>query len=106
MGVMLGWGLTEEDNPTTQLQQVQMPVVNHSNCQKAYEKETWPVTSNMLCAGYASNNKDSCKRDSGGGFLFSDKRANKKKWFLGGIISWGNPRCGTPGKYSCFHSHK
>jgi len=103
MGVMLGWGLTEGDKPTAELRQVYMPVVGHSNCQKAYEKEAWPVTSNMLCAGYASNTKDSCKRDSGGGFLFSDsKPGKKKKWFLGGIISWGNPRCGTPGKYSVF----
>lgn len=102
LGVMLGWGLTEDDNPTTELQQVYMPVVEHSRCQKAYEKERWPVTSNMICAGYAGNSKDSCKRDSGGGFLFKDSKGNKKKWFLGGIISWGNPRCGTPGKYSVF----
>lgn len=102
MGVMLGWGLTEGEKPTTELRQVYMPVVGHSNCQKAYQTETWPVTSNMLCAGYASNTKDSCKRDSGGGFLFPDSRGKKKKWFLGGIISWGNPQCGIPGKYSVF----
>lgn len=102
MGVMLGWGLTEGEKPKTELQQVYMPVVGHSNCQQAYKRETWPVTSNMLCAGYASNIKDSCKRDSGGGFLFPDSKGKKKKWFLGGIISWGNPQCGTPGKYSVF----
>lgn len=102
MGVMLGWGLTEGDKPTTELQQVYMPVVGHSNCQKAYQTETWPVTSNMFCAGYTSNTKDSCKRDSGGGFLFPDSKGKKKRWFLGGIISWGNPQCGTPGKYSVF----
>lgn len=102
MGVMLGWGLTEGEKPKTELQQVYMPVVGHSNCQKAYKNETWPVTSNMLCAGYASNIKDSCKRDSGGGFLFPDLKRKRKKWFLGGIISWGNPQCGTPGKYSVF----
>lgn len=100
MGVMLGWGLTEGEKTKTELQQVSMPVVGHSNCQKAYKRETWPVTSNMLCAGYDSNMKDSCKRDSGGGFLFPDSKGKKKKWFLGGIISWGNPKCGTPGKYS------
>ena len=102
MGVMLGWGLTEGEKPKTELQQVYVPVVGHSNCQKAYKRETWPVTSNMLCAGYASNIKDSCKRDSGGGFLFPDLKRKRKKWFLGGIISWGNPQCGTPGKYSVF----
>lgn len=102
MGVMLGWGLTEKDSLSTKLRQVYMPVVGHSSCQKAYKKETWPITSNMLCAGYTSNAKDSCKRDSGGGFLFPESKGKKKKWFLGGIISWGNPRCGTPGKYSVF----
>ncbi|XP_068710256.1 SCO-spondin-like [Montipora foliosa] len=100
MGVMLGWGFTETDSPSSKLRQVYMPVVKHSSCQKAYEKESWPVTANMICAGYARRARDSCKQDSGGGFIFPDSRNKKKKWFLGGIISWGNPRCGTPGKYS------
>lgn len=102
MGVMLGWGLTEKESPSSELRQASMPVVAHSICQKAYEKEDWPVTANMLCAGDAHSAKDSCKSDSGGGFLFPDSKSKKKKWFLGGIISWGYPKCGTPGKFSVF----
>lgn len=44
----------------------------------------------MFCVGYVSNIKDFCKRDSGGGFLFFDLKRKRKKWFFGGIISWGN----------------
>ena len=102
VGVMLGWGMTEISNLATKLREVYMPVVGHSNCQKAYKRQTWPVTSNMLCAGYKDNAKDSCRQDSGGGFLFPYSNRRTKKWFLGGIISWGNPQCGTPGKYSVF----
>lgn len=100
MGVMLGWGFTETDSPSTKLRQVNMPVVRHSSCQKAYKKDSWPVTANMICAGYVRRAKDTCKQDSGGGFLFPFSKNAKKKWFLGGIISWGNPQCGIPGKYS------
>ena len=100
IGVMLGWGFTETDSPSTTLRQVNMPVVRHSTCQKAYKKDSWPVTANMICAGYARRAKDTCKQDSGGGFLFPFSKNKKKKWFLGGIISWGNPQCGIPGKYS------
>ena len=100
-GILLGWGMTESQGSTPQLREVTMPVVKQSTCKKAYENKSWPVTSNMLCAGDKTNT-DSCFRDSGGPFLFFDRREKKKKWFLGGVISWGNPTCGTPGKYSVF----
>lgn len=101
-GVMLGWGVTETKKPAAKLREAFIPVVNHKSCKKSYENETWPVTSNMLCAGLKVQSKDSCNRDSGGGFIFYDKRTRKKKWFIGGVISWGNPKCGVPGKYSVF----
>ncbi|XP_048584555.1 SCO-spondin isoform X2 [Nematostella vectensis] len=101
-GVMLGWGVTENKRPSKTLKEAIVPVVNHNACKKAYENETWPVTSNMLCAGYKNKSRDSCNRDSGGGFVFYDSRARKRKWFIGGIVSWGNPKCGVPGKYSVF----
>lgn len=100
-GVILGWGMTESNGYTSKLREVHMPVVKHSTCVKAYKDDKWPVTSNMVCAGDKTNT-DSCFKDSGGPFLFFDKRPRKQKWFLGGIISWGNPRCGVPGKYSVF----
>ena len=104
-GVMLGWGDTELNQPTTLLRKVIMPVVGREKCQSVYKNEQWPVTSNMVCAGYDKGNKDSCNRDSGGGFLFYDRRKHRargQRWFLGGIISWGYPKCGTPGKYSVY----
>lgn len=101
-GTMLGWGTTESRKPATKLREVMLPIVDHKDCKKAYENETWPVTSNMLCAGFKLQSKDSCNRDSGGGFTLFDQRARKRRWFLAGIISWGNPKCGIPGKYSVF----
>ena len=99
MGVMVGWG--SEENPYY-LRQIPLPVVDHSTCQKSYSRKGWKVTKNMLCAGYKSKRRDTCKRDSGGGLLFLDKKGHKARWVLGGIVSWGNPACGQPGKYSVF----
>lgn len=79
-----------------------MLVVFNKNCRRVYLSEIWFVIFNMFCVGYFSNYKDFCKRDSGGGFLFRDIKGKKKKWFLGGIISWGNFKCGIFGKYSVF----
>ena len=99
-GTMVGWGEIEGGKPTTALRKVIMPIVGQRQCQRKYRQ--WVVTKNMVCAGYDSGNKDSCARDSGGGFLFYDRRSHKQRWFLGGIVSWGNPVCGTPGKYSVY----
>lgn len=101
-GAMLGWGITETRKSATALREVLIPIVDDKTCKKAYENETWPVTSNMICAGYRHLSKDSCNRDSGGGFVIFDERTRKRRWFLGGVISWGNPKCGVPGKYSVF----
>ena len=54
----------------------------------------------MFCAGKKTGNEDTCKGDSGGGFLFRDPR--KKKWTLQGIVSWGGDKCGEAGKFSVY----
>ena len=97
MGVMVGWGSKKKPN---YLRQLPLPVVDLTTCKQSYAR--WTVTENMLCAGYKYESHDACNRDSGGGFLFLDKRERKFRWVLGGVVSWGYPGCGQTGKYSVF----
>ncbi|KAK7175097.1 hypothetical protein R3I93_002102 [Phoxinus phoxinus] len=79
-----GWGkLKSADTslPNT-LQEVQVPIVNNSVCDKAYGGK---ITSNMMCAGVNEGGKDSCQGDSGGPMVSK----NDSLWIQSGIVSFG-----------------
>uniref|UniRef100_A0A672S0P5 Acrosin n=1 Tax=Sinocyclocheilus grahami TaxID=75366 RepID=A0A672S0P5_SINGR len=61
------------------LQEVQIPIVNNSVCNKAYGGI---ITSNMLCAGLNEGGKDSCQGDSGGPMV----NKNGSQWIQSGIF--------------------
>ncbi|XP_055050408.1 trypsin I-P1 isoform X2 [Misgurnus anguillicaudatus] len=85
-----GWGtLNAGDSslPDT-LQEVQIPTVSNTDCNKAYGI----ITSNMLCAGLTSGGKDSCQGDSGGPMVYK----NDSLWIQPGIVSFGRS-CAEPG---------
>ncbi|XP_073713591.1 trypsin I-P1-like [Misgurnus anguillicaudatus] len=91
-----GWGtLNAGDSslPNT-LQEVQIPIVNNTDCNKAYGI----ITSNMLCAGFTSGGKDSCQGDSGGPMVYK----NDSLWIQPGIVSFGRScaEAGFPGVYT------
>lgn len=93
--IIAGWGITESGFPSTQLQQVRVPIVNHDKCNgpASYDGS---ITDKMICAGIdngSSDNPDTCQGDSGG--------PNTKNGFLIGISSWGEG-CGKPFKYGVY----
>ena len=98
-GYVVGWGLTRNGTSSALLQELSLPVVSKEDCLKAYNTE-YPVTENMLCAGRKKSLFDTCKGDSGGGYLFWDSR--RRKWTLQGVISWGSNTCGQAGMYSVY----
>ena len=62
----------------------------------------------QICAG--SEDKDTCKGDSGGGMFARDKPKGSevvRPWYLLGIVSYGSRRCGAgkPGVYTRVISH-
>ncbi|XP_069098580.1 trypsin-like isoform X1 [Pleurodeles waltl] len=73
-----GWGVTRTNGfaLSDTLQGVDIPVVNHTECNHRYRGA---ITENMVCAGV--ENKDTCKGDSGGPFVCNG--------VLQGITSWG-----------------
>ncbi|CAH1154746.1 unnamed protein product [Phaedon cochleariae] len=81
LATVTGWGYTTESGSVSNnLQQVQVPIVNHNQCSKIFTKET--ISNNMICAGFlGKGGKDACQGDSGGPMIAKGK--------LYGIVSWG-----------------
>lgn len=99
-GIVVGWGTTPQGNASETLRQLRLPIVSRERCIDAYIDQ-YNVTNSMFCAGKRKEkNQDTCKGDSGGGFVIRDSR--KQKWTLQGIVSWGDKSCGRPGKFSVY----
>ena len=102
--VVTGWGaLVENGSAHNVLQEVQVPVVNQTECKKAYKNAAKVITSNTFCAGYAAGGRDSCQGDSGGPLAIenSQKGSEYDRWVLAGVVSWGKG-CGRAGKYGVY----
>lgn len=98
-GTVVGWGVTRLKSPSEVLKELRLPVISHRRCVNAYFGKNYSVTASMFCA-VKNTNEDTCKGDSGGGFLFRDPR--KKRWTLQGIVSWGGYDCGRPNQPSVY----
>uniref|UniRef100_A0A8C4WC87 MBL associated serine protease 2 n=1 Tax=Gopherus evgoodei TaxID=1825980 RepID=A0A8C4WC87_9SAUR len=103
MGTVAGWGRTEKRRLSPHLLYVELVVIDNRKCKEAFAKlpagKSLLVTENMLCAGEEEGGKDSCQGDSGGPLTFLDNLT--KKWFVGGIVSWGVD-CGVAGQYGVY----
>ncbi|XP_069751965.1 prothrombin [Narcine bancroftii] len=106
-GRVSGWGNLAESSVNTfvqkpdVLQQIQLPIVKQQVCKAS---TTIKVTDNMFCAGFSPEEKehgDACEGDSGGPFVM--KNPSDNRWYLIGIVSWGEG-CDRDGKYG-FYTH-
>lgn len=89
-----GWGAVYFNGPSsTRLLELQIPVVETSACQKAFEPfETTVIDDRVLCAGFARGGKDACQGDSGGPLMYPRGRT----FYLIGVVSYGY-KCAEPG---------
>ncbi len=102
--VVIGWGRTTATSRIYPdiLQQVEMPLVDFSTCQKAYQDEEI-ILPYSICAGYEAGGKDSCVGDSGGPLVIKDDTG---RWQQLGIVSYGGksdgPLCGGEHAYGVY----
>lgn len=97
LATVSGWGTTSEGGYTTsQLREVNVPVVSNSTC-NAYNSYNGSIVSSMLCAGYSAGGKDSCQGDSGGPLAVS----YQGKYYSVGVVSFGDG-CARPNKYGVY----
>lgn len=96
IATIIGWGSTSPygDIYPEKLQQVELPIIPNTTCNKSYSGE---ITDNMLCAGYSYGGKDSCQGDSGGPLMV----LVDEQWVHAGVVSWGYG-CAQPGYYGVY----
>lgn len=83
-----GWGNLSRNgsNFPTDLQEVEVPIVERSNCNDGNSYDGL-ITQRMICAGLTAGGKDSCQGDSGGPLIVRDAQG---RWqTLAGVVSWG-----------------
>lgn len=67
-GTVTGWGrLSEHGLPSTELQAVDVPIMNRDECVSDSLYSASQVTDRMLCAGSLSGGVDSCQVSRGAG---------------------------------------
>ncbi|KAI5618334.1 serine protease 60.2 precursor, partial [Silurus asotus] len=102
-GWVSGFGTTETYKTSNHLSYIALPTVDQEVCflsfngKKAKESVVSTLTENMFCAGLPEGGKDTCKGDSGSGFVTKKNDV----FYVAGIVSWG-VGCGRPGRYGVY----
>ncbi|XP_061300346.1 serine protease 33 [Pezoporus flaviventris] len=98
--VATGWGEARDGAAPRRLQELEVPVLALSTCRRLYGIDMGralpprAIHADMVCAGYAEGQRDTCKGDSGGPLSC---RAGGGRWALAGVVSWGQG-CGVPNR--------
>ncbi|KAH8403775.1 hypothetical protein KR215_002623, partial [Drosophila sulfurigaster] len=92
-----GWGRTENTSFSDVPMETRVNRVDHTICQKSYNRE---ISSTQICTG--SVGKDSCNGDSGGALSSVALLNDYQRFVQYGVVSFGSRRCGDghPGVYT------
>ncbi|XP_069361937.1 chymotrypsin-like elastase family member 2A [Maniola hyperantus] len=96
VGILAGWGYSNDDELSQPLQQVNLPMVSRATCLASHPVFKFILVGNDFCAGYHNNGTAPCSGDSGGGlqvFIPDKRQALSGKvsgaWYVRGILSKG-----------------
>ncbi|KAL3290209.1 hypothetical protein HHI36_023568 [Cryptolaemus montrouzieri] len=91
--VVAGWGSIYFQGPSSSaLLEVGVDVVTTADCKAAHRM----ADDNVICAGFQSGGKDSCKGDSGGPLMHIASEPNNLRITQIGVVSYGF-KCAEPG---------
>ncbi|CAH2257120.1 jg11956 [Pararge aegeria aegeria] len=102
-----GWGVTEFGEPSVVKRKVDVIAVPIATCHVALPYIPESSLPDLICAG-GRQGKDSCRGDSGGPLMREVRENYKSNWFLYGVTSFGNKKCGlagVPGAYTRVSSY-
>ncbi|MFC4160904.1 S1 family peptidase [Chitinimonas lacunae] len=88
----MAWTILIAASGSDETRQVDLPLVDAATCRSA----GYPVTDNMLCAGYTNQPKDTCQGDSGGPLFVKQG----KDWRQIGVVSFGGTCATNYGVYT------
>ncbi|XP_065221909.1 trypsin-like [Planococcus citri] len=98
-GTVIGWGFTDEKESVSPnvMQKVQVPIIPTEYC-RIYSG--YPITDNVMCAGYYFRGQNACRGDSGGPLQINLDGYGTME--VVGIVSWsyGCARPYYPGVYT------
>ncbi|XP_043214022.1 serine protease easter-like [Amphibalanus amphitrite] len=97
MGIIAGWGrsnVSSELGFTPVLQKARLPIRDLSECETSFRRSL----PSRLCAGGGPNSTDTCRGDSGGPLMVSDRFGTTI--FQTGISSFGTRVCGSVAGYT------
>ncbi|CAL4061469.1 unnamed protein product, partial [Meganyctiphanes norvegica] len=103
LGIATGWGITAKEDSLKAtggskiLQRVELDISEMDFCRQ--RKRNYPDKNMILCAGNGDG-KDTCRGDSGGPLMLSNKFG--QIWYAVGITSVGNSVCGIKDVQSVF----
>ncbi|CAG7722094.1 unnamed protein product [Allacma fusca] len=109
VGVVAGWGETEEGSQMTpsEMNKAKVPIIKNSQCDEWFSRANikWSPKDTQMCAGYCEGGPDSCKGDSGGPLMVQLENTESKNSVhsvVVGVVAAGKG-CGRrrlPGVYT------
>ena len=105
IGVVSGWGATAEADmkKAEMLRLVELPLLEHSKCLKAYQDMTQVSNDSQFCAGVVGGGRDACFGDSGGPIVSRVHGPDmEERFYLAGVVSFGKGcgRAAYPGVFT------
>ncbi|KAL4112928.1 hypothetical protein QTP88_016643 [Uroleucon formosanum] len=94
---LAGWGSTMLSQSSDSLMEVELPVVENSECKQKYSIFDIDIDDTQLCAGIKG--RDGCNGDSGGPLMWP----NGSQYYLVGVMNFGHVNCAKtsiPGIYA------